>query len=114
MTRINCVPVDELANQHLVAEYREMLRFRHAHPRSKMIVPPTYRLGTGHCTFFYDKGGYLAKRHAELRAEMERRGYAVNYELDLSSWPQSAMNDWTPTPEALAINRQRIAERLGQ
>src|SRR5690606_42130831 len=33
-------------------------------------VPPTYRMGQGHVTFFVDKLLYLYKRHQVLSAEM--------------------------------------------
>ena len=114
MTRINCIPVSELVNKHLLAEYREMPRLRHAYPRkSAPNIPSSYRMGRGHVTFFYNKGAYLIRRYNDLVAEMQQRGYTVNYPaIDLAHWPQSAMNDWKPTTEALAINRQRIAERL--
>jgi deoxyribonuclease (pyrimidine dimer) len=114
MTRINCIPPSELRREHLVAEYRELPRIRHAYPRSSPPnVPPTYRLGPGHLTFFYDKGVWLERRHRQLIAEMRRRGYQVNLPpLDLSHWPSSAMNDWQSSPAALAINRERIQERL--
>ena len=113
MTRINCIPASKLSRQHLTAEYREMLRLRHAYPRkSTPCVPGSYRLGRGHVTFFYNKGGWLLHRHAQLRNEMKRRGYTVNYELDLSSWPQSAMGDWMPDVDAKLRSVARITNRM--
>lgn len=111
MTRVNCVPVKELCNSHLVAEYHEMLRFRHAKAKIKNI-PPSYRMGKGHMKFFHDKGLYLAKRHKEIKKEMVRRGIASNLDLDLSSWKDWQMNDWVPCEEDMKISRNRIQERL--
>jgi deoxyribonuclease (pyrimidine dimer) len=113
MTRVNCIPVGELTNKHVVAEYREILRFRHAYPRTTSpSIPSEYCLGKGHVTFFFDKGIYLLKRHSDLVAEMQRRGYQTNFCLDLSSWPEVAMNDWCPDDDAMKINRDRILERI--
>lgn len=112
MTRINCIPVSELTRQHLVAEYREITRARSWNIRRRPL-PDSYRMGKGHCLFFHDKGLYLQKRHRQLIAEMKRRGYNPTLPpLDLSHWPEWAMNDWQPDTEAMTVNRERIAERL--
>lgn len=124
MTRINVVPVEELVRQHLVAEYRELPRVfglataALASGRlNKNHLPQTYRLGAGHVLFFYDKLGFLYERQLQLFDEMKRRGYhpaldpkelrRYRVKSDASIW-----NGYTPTPEALAINRARISERL--
>jgi hypothetical protein len=119
MTRINCVPVEELSRQHLVAEYRELPRvFSLAHKasqRTTLAQPDAYTLGTGHVTFFYTRLGYLAKRHAQLVAEMLRRGYKPTFTGSLKEAhpdiPEAFWGDWEPTDEALKINRARILER---
>jgi deoxyribonuclease (pyrimidine dimer) len=120
MTRINCVPVEELHQKHLVAEYRELPRVyalaerHHDTGQSWASVPAAYTLGTGHVKFFYTRLAYIRQRHRQLIAEMFRRGYmpsliVVPSMRHLSTpWHQY----WTPTPEALRINRQRIKERM--
>ena len=86
MTRINLIPVQLLKREHLVAEYREMLRVRNVYPRKSLPkIPEQYKLGKGHVTFFYDKGAFLVERHSQLVAEMKKRGYQVNYSLVLDS-----------------------------
>lgn len=118
MTRINCVPAMELTREHLVAEYRELPRLaKHAlgkFARKPDFIPPeTYRLGKGHMDFFVDKGHWLETRHRELCNEMKRRGYTVNFpEYPIMHHPDKWRKDWTPTEEALKINRERIRERL--
>jgi deoxyribonuclease (pyrimidine dimer) len=110
MTRINCVPVSELVDKHLLAEYRELPRLRHLKPRVSSINQ--YVLGKGHCIFFLDKGKYLESRHSELCNEMKRRGFTVNLpELKLD-WICKFMNDWTPTRGDIKLNRERIKVRL--
>ena len=110
MTRINCIDPERLTAKHLLAEYREMLRLRHAKPRQTNVT--RYVLGSGHVLFFYDKGGYLMTRHKQLRDEMKQRGFTVNFELDLGTWPQWAMNDWKPDVDAQLANVARIINRL--
>lgn len=123
MTRINVVPVGELHVKHLVAEYREITRpfdkvrkrtLKNQTPRS-VNIPAAYTLGTGHETFFFNKLGYLVERYQQLVQEMQRRGYKPNpVPLDnLTSGIDSVwFGQYTPTPQAIEINRQRIKERM--
>lgn len=121
MTRINCVPVEELSGPHLVAEYRELPRVfalaQKAALRGNFSQPQAYTLGKGHVLFFYTRLNYLAKRHAELIAEMKRRGYKPSFtgvrREDFPDMPDVYWSDWEPTAEALRINRERIKERGG-
>ena len=87
MTRINCIPPDELITRHLVAEYRELPRVfalvRASIARGEVPEdtknPREYRLGTGHVLFFYGRLGYLAKRQTALVAEMQKRGFKPTF-----------------------------------
>lgn len=124
MTRINVVPPSSLTREHLIAEYRELPRvFALAHKASQSKKPwtskqsPVYTLNQGHCIFFYNKLKYLSNRHKSLVQEMRRRGYQVNFTADLEEhWrpliPAGYWKDYSPTPEALAINQERINKRL--
>lgn len=124
MTRINCVPVAELTRQHLVAEYRELPRVfnlaRKAAARNYKASdgPDRYTLGKGHVLFFYTRLHYLAQRQQQLVDEMLRRGFQPNFTDSLftlnADIPAYMWNDWKPDALALAINRQRLAERLGR
>lgn len=121
MTRINCVPVEELSRQHLVAEYRELPRVfslaRKAAQRGFQASdgPKDYVLGQGHVLFFYTRLKYLALRQQQLVQEMLRRGYQPNFTGSLfeehADIPAYMWNDWQPSENALLLNRQRIAER---
>ena len=82
MTRINLVPPEELSDQHLVAEYREIFMVGSSLQRSlrspnwektKKSIPKQFTLNKGHVKFFYDKGKYLSERYDELIKEMKRR-----------------------------------------
>ena len=123
MTRINVVPVQELCNKHLFAEWREMPRLvtnlnqslnRKSKPFSVSEISPEYILGKGHVKFFFDKFKYLHNRHIELTNELIRRGYNLSISdssLFASVEPQW-YNDYIPTNEALELNRERIKDRL--
>tara|TARA_R100000152_G_C6732067_1_gene156621 strand:- start:328 stop:738 length:411 start_codon:yes stop_codon:yes gene_type:complete len=125
MTRINIIPTSELADQHLVAEYRELFMVGSALQRTlksknaaKTLnsLPEKYTLNTGHVKFFYNKGKYLHKRYKELIAEMKARGMNPDPERKFKreQWPDILYNDWTPSPEEQLIVRQRIQERIDQ
>lgn len=118
MTRINLTPPQELSTKHLIAEYRELPRvFRlaaawHLRGGRSDVLPAAYTLGKGHVSFFYDKLLFVVKRHRSLVDEMLARGYTVNIpEPERHGAPSVLFNDYEPTQEALAINRQRIQER---
>ena len=123
MTRINLVDPRTLHSKHLLAEYRELPRVfklveaaqaRGLSP-STIRIPPTYVLGTGHVTFFYDKLQWLERRFLLLVAECLKRGFNIQYikvpkladYLDAHWW-----NNYEPTPEAIALNVARVKDRM--
>lgn len=120
MTRTNCVPVEELTDKHLLAEYRELPRI-FALAKYVYDAPKQYVLGTGHMKFFYDKLEYLVKRQIQLVAELQKRGVRTTFngedlwhfhEKAGGKLPAKLWNDWVPDERAMAINRARLAERL--
>jgi deoxyribonuclease (pyrimidine dimer) len=126
MTRINLVPPSELTDQHLFAEFREIKMVPKSLARSLRarglagvlkIVPAEFTLNKGHVSFFYDKGCYLQRRYQELRIELAVRG--VNFDKGSEFDPDDTffnnpglLGRYTPTPEALKIIRDRIAEKI--
>lgn len=120
MTRINLVPPSELSGPHLVAEYRELprifglVRNRVAKGQTPKDckIPTKYKLGIGHVTFFFDKLRFLKDRQCSLIQEMKNRGYKPSFsDPDIADIPSDWKNQYSPTPEALSINRARIKER---
>ena len=109
-----------------MAEYRELPRVfglvlayqeRGGRPDSLAVhgQPKEYVLGKGHVLFFYTRLKWCVRRLSQLVAEMQRRGFKPQFTMPpLSSGDCSLVwyGDWEPTPEALALNRARIAERL--
>lgn len=123
MTRINCIPVEELTDKHLLAEYRELPRLfalvLQAQQRGEVISdkrnPTKYVLGAGHVRFFYPRLGYISKRFHELVAACKDRGWNINHDKlpDNHRFIEKAwFGDWTPTKEAIELNRERINLRL--
>ena len=121
MTRINIINPNELTDQHLIAEYREIfmvgsslqrsLKSKNWNPKD---IPIKFTLNTGHVKFFYDKGKYLSNRYDMLREEMKARGMTpdVTRVFKKEQWPDELWNDWTPTLEDYKLIRQRIEERI--
>ena len=123
MTRINLVDPQELTDQHLVAEYREIFMVGSSLVRSLASpnwndnkIPKQFSLNKGHVSFFYDKGEYLYKRYLDLIDEMKRRGMNPDPArvFKREQWPDDKWNDWTPSEADKDIVRERIALRISQ
>lgn len=88
MTRINAniLPID-LIDQHLLAEYREIIRIpnvvnKNGYDYNKKY-PKVFTLGTGHVLYFYDKHKFLHKRFLLLKTELTRRNIQNNINDDM-------------------------------
>lgn len=123
MTRINIIPVSELHDQHLIAEYREITMVPAALNRTlkskagldRKKISKRFTLNSGHVYFFYDKGLYLDKRYTEIVSEMKSRGFNPdsNRVFPIEIFKDNDLyNDWTPTIEDQKLIRQRIQERI--
>ncbi len=118
MTRINVIPVTELCDQHLLAEFRELTRIPNCVLSGKLKYdypdrPLSYTLGAGHVKFFTNKLGWLLRRYNDLFVECRERGFNVIFifptkELLVKGIP---LEQWEPDETAKETNRQRIAER---
>ena len=122
MTRINIIPVSELTDQHLIAEYREITMVPAALKRTlrskiglrKEKISKRFTLNTGHVYFFYDKGLYLNKRYDEIVSEMKLRGFNPdpNRKFPKHVYPRYLYNDWMPSLDEQKIIRKRIEEKI--
>lgn len=119
MTRINLVPVSELADQHLIAEWRELPRIfglvkKKLDEGKPIIISENYTMGTGHVRFFYDKLLFLQKRHQALVKEAQKRGFKITLtkKISLKSFPKEYCQDFSPSEQDLKISQQRILEKL--
>ena len=116
MTRINVgIPPAELNGRHLIAEHREIKRIPNLVNRGRYSLdnqPDTFKLGTGHVKFFYDKLLYLKRRYDKLYNECKKRGFNVqNYIGAWDNVPQELMNDYKVKANDCKIIRQRINDR---
>ena len=123
MTRINLVPPEELSDQHLVAEYREIFMIGSSLQRSlrspnwektKKSIPKQFTLNKGHVKFFYDKGKYLSERYDELIKEMKKRQMSPNplRTFKKEQWPDDLFNTWRPNDYDLKVVRKRIEMKI--
>ncbi len=110
MTRINCVDVTLLTDQHLFIEYREITRVRSlARPLKNY---GEYTLGTGHVKFFYNKSKYLHQRLIDLQAEMDKRAIWNYTHKDYGEHAAGLNENWVPPREAQLANAIRLNSKL--
>lgn len=116
MVRINIINPRYLADQHLVAEYNEILMLLGYVERSPELnikkIPGKYKLGTGHILFFKNKLKYLDKRFIIIKKEMKKRGFSGNLKIDLSSFRKNLVNDWKPTNKDKEIIKERLIYKI--
>lgn len=114
MVRINLLNPKKLSDQHLIAEYDEMLMlvsYIKNHPRLENI-PQKYCLGKGHMKFFKDKLLYLKKRHESIKSEMKKRGFRTRKTIFLRGFKRQNKNDWRPKKEDLKTIKKRLIEKI--
>lgn len=116
MTRINVIPVYELSDQHLLAEYRELPRVI----KQNLDLTDTnirYHLGRGHMKWARRHWKFALNRYYELFTEMIYRGFSPKYSpaeleqyvVELSEeWPYA---DYIVDKTDIALNRDRIRSR---
>lgn len=123
MTRINIgIKPAKLIDQHLVAEYRELPRVLTLACKSKpnISIPKSFKLGIGHCKFFYSRLEYLHKRYSSLVLEMKTRGFKVNLDIvssvlnDFHKAPKHLYNDYQPTKADVLIIQARIIASISK
>ncbi len=107
MTRVNVIPVSELSDQHLVAEYRELPRVLKQNIDISN-APDVYCFGKGHMKWAKKFDYFTAKRYLSILDEMEYRGLHHNYTAGFVS---ERLIDYIPTDKDIEINRERIRQR---
>lgn len=120
MTRINCgIPPKQLVDKHLIAEHHEIVRIPNAVKKQgkklKMDLPETFRLGTGHVRFFYNKLKYLHNRYREIHQTCLERNFNVqNFDSAFQWIPEHLYNDYSPTTADAELVTNRINERFSK
>ena len=114
MVRINIINPKKLADQHLIAEYNEILMligYVRKYPKLGE-VPSKYTLGKGHVLFFKNKLKYLKKRHELIKIEMKKRGFKTNKKISLSKFKKELIHDWKPSKAGIEIIKKRLKQKI--
>ena len=123
MTRINIIPVEELFDQHLIAEYREITMVPAALNRTlkskvgldESKIKNKYTLNQGHVYFFYNKGKYLDQRYKKIIKEMHHRGFSPDSKRKFPTAifkNNNLYKDWNPSIEDFKVIRERIESKI--
>ncbi len=114
MVRINLITPKKLTDQHLIAEYNEILMllgYVRKYPATEEI-PTMYCLGKGHIKFFKNKLLYLKKRHELLKTEMKKRGFVPTKHIELRTFSKNLKNDWKPSPQDVMLITKRLRQKI--
>ena len=125
MTRINLIDPKALTDQHLFAEYREITRIfalvaqsvdKYGTANTLKKIPKSYRLGTGHVLFFYDKLAFIEKRYEALRDELLDRKVNITLKDSISEYrqfiPHIFYQDYHPTTDEQKLSVERIIQKI--
>lgn len=116
MVRVNIINPKQLSDQHLIAEYNEILMllgYVKKYP-SLMGIPKDYCLGKGHIIFFKNKLEYLKRRHETIKKEMNKRGFFTRKTINLKSLPKNLIKNWKPKEKDILIIKKRIKFKINK
>jgi deoxyribonuclease (pyrimidine dimer) len=109
-----------LADQHLIAELKEINQLAGGLSNTlagvqEKEIPETFRLGSGHVKFFYNKGMYLSKRFDLLKQEMSDRGFKPTAAFT-NVWRErnrpELFKDWAPNEKDYSVIKERLLEKV--
>jgi len=114
MVRINLISPRKLSDQHLIAEYNEILMLVGHVKKFPEIneMPDKYSLGKGHITFFKNKLKYLKERHELIKKEMKRRGFVYRRKINLGNFKKELRNNWRPSKKDKGIIKKRLIQKI--
>lgn len=117
MTRINVVPVKELSDQHLIAEYRELPRVVKQNINIE-DAPLKYTLGKCHVKWAKLHSRWLMRRYLDITWELQNRGFNTNfpfyklYEVyETQYYTKECDNYYNIKAKDIQLNRQRLIEK---
>lgn len=119
MTRINVVPVEELSDQWLLAEYRELPRCIKQNINTD-DAPQNYCLGKGHMKWAKHHTLFLISRFHKIFNELKFRGFnplfnpeeLANFAKEITK--ESDKNAYLIFDEDIDLNRSRLIERYNE
>lgn len=117
MVRINLIKPVYLTDEHLRAEYNEILMavgYYQNHPKLDGSEPKEYVLGKGHIKFFKDKLLYLSQRFTSLKEEMIKRGFTADkvFPVWTVNLPYEYWKKYTPSSNDIKLVVDRIIDRI--
>jgi deoxyribonuclease (pyrimidine dimer) len=116
MVRINIINPKFLSDQHLIAEYNEILMllgYIRKHPKTDYLkIPKNYQLGKGHILFFKNKLKYIEKRFNSIKKEMKKRGFSGKIKINLNKFNKKLINNWTPRYKDINIIKERLIKKI--
>jgi len=116
MVRINLINPKFLADQHLIAEYNEILMllgYVKKNPKLDLAqVPKRYKLGKGHILFFKNKLKYLKNRFDIIKKEMKKRGFSGKIQINLNIFNKKLLNNWKSNSSDKAIIKKRLIKKI--
>jgi len=116
MVRINLINPKYIADQHLIAEYNEILMllgYVRKYPELNIKkIPTQYKLGKGHILFFKNKLKYLEKRFNVIKLEMRRRGFSGNIKINLREFNRKLIHDWKPASSDKEVIKKRLIHKI--
>ena len=115
MVRVNIVNPKVLSDQHLIAEYREILLLFGVYKNriNKGIKKSDNNL-MHPIQFYQDKLLYLKHRHEDLIEEMKKRKFKPKKTVDINDFHFDRLNDWEPKKEHIERIKERIIQRLNE
>jgi len=115
MVRVNCgIEPEHLADQHLVAEYREiLLAFGYYNNGHKEIKQSNNNLKHP-IQFYSNKRQYLIKRFFNLKQEMINRGMKPKMDIILKDVKMILYNDFNSEKEHIDRIKERIIQRINE
>jgi len=115
MVRVNLVEPYTLSDQHLIAEYREILLLFGYYKKKKHNEIKRSDNNLMHPIQFYqDKLLFLMKRFINLKFEMIERGFKPIKTIELNGLDHSRYNSWAPKEEHIQRVKNRIIQRLNE
>lgn len=114
MVRINIINPKYLTDQHLIAEFNEILMllgYVRKYPENRENSEK-YLLGKGHIIFFKNKLKYLKNRHELIKKEMLLRGFSPRKTISLKEFDKCLLKDWKPKACDKEIIKKRLIEKI--
>jgi len=114
MVRINLIEPRQLSDQHLIAEYREILLLFGYYRKCPNIRPSENHLQP--MRFYQDKIKYLIKRFFDLKQEMIYRGFKPTKDIIYCrhTMHNGRLQDFEPNKEQVHQIKERITQRINE